>query len=236
MLEVKRIFPPVQKVKGPLAVIIGVGAVPTVTTVAVEAEEQVEEKKVEDDDKNNTIFMPLDVKLQKKTYYTHDDYSRIFKSLPELQKMLTDMPKNAFLKKDDPDYEEKKKEIVKYNIEFIKNIFFGDETTFSYKENNFFITKSDYKDIRYKKNEKGEVSLYIPTIELTLMNFPIIGRINFNIKTKGDYTTPKDVKIPYTFDMSAPLGSAPLVTNDEKTIFMPLDVKLEKNPAYKIND
>ena len=62
-----------------------------------EAEEQVEEKKVEDDDKNNTIFMPLDVKLQKKTYYTHDDYSRIFKSLPELQKMLTDMPKNAFL-------------------------------------------------------------------------------------------------------------------------------------------
>jgi hypothetical protein len=39
VLEVKRTFPPVQKVKGPLAVIIGVGAVPTVTTVAVEAEE-----------------------------------------------------------------------------------------------------------------------------------------------------------------------------------------------------
>ena len=40
VLEVKTTFPPVQKDKGPLAVIVGVGAAPTVTGVAAEVEEQ----------------------------------------------------------------------------------------------------------------------------------------------------------------------------------------------------
>ena len=39
VLEVKTTFPPVQKVKGPLAEIVGVGADPTVTGVATDVEE-----------------------------------------------------------------------------------------------------------------------------------------------------------------------------------------------------
>ena len=161
--------------------------------------------------------MPLDVKLEKKPAYKINDYKRIFTTRSELEQFVNGLAKNNYLKKDEPKYEEKKSEIFKYNIDFIKSIFFENESVFTYNNNSFSITNSVYIDVQYLKNKLGKITLYMPTIELTLRNSSIIMRLTFKIKTKGNYT--KDDKDEITY----PLGSA---------IFITPSVKLARNPSY----
>jgi hypothetical protein len=136
----------------------------------------------------NNIFITPTVKFAKQLSYDNDDYKSALTSYEKFKQFV-----NKSREKNGETTIEDKETIISnlnFNINFIKNIFFPQKSTFKIKDDRYSVNSSSYIDGQYeindiKKSVQGiEIDKsYIAHIELTLTPFPVISGLQFIIKT-----------------------------------------------------
>jgi hypothetical protein len=137
------------------------------------------------------IFISPTVKFAKKLSYDNDDYKNALTSYEKFKQFV----KESIEKNGETPIEDKETIIsnLNFNINFIKNIFFPQKSTFKIKGDRYSVDSSSYNDGQYeisdiKKSGDSEDKIgidkkYIAHIELTLTPFPVISGLQFIIKT-----------------------------------------------------
>jgi hypothetical protein len=143
-----------------------------------------------------SIFITPSVKFSKKLSYDNDDYKNVLTSYEKFKQFV----KESIEKNGETPIEDKETIIsnLNFNINFIKNIFFPQKSTFKIKDDRYSVDSSSYIDGQYeisdiKKSGDSEDKIgidtnlidkkYIAHIELTLSPFPVISGLQFRIKT-----------------------------------------------------
>ena len=157
------------------------------------------EKKEKYDSMPDSMFMFItpSVKLTMNDLhysYINGDYKKLLTSYSDFNALVDYIAtKQEILDKRDPDYENKKKAILNNNIKLIKSIFFPDKSKYSYRNQTFFIAKSNYIDNDYDEKTNAEYKttlnykalsssnqtlaikvkvIYIGNLELTFLDIP----------------------------------------------------------------
>ena len=143
------------------------------------------------------IFITPSVKLTMNDLhysYINGDYKKLLTSYSDFNALVDYIAtKQEILDKRDPEYEKKKKAVLNNNIKLIKSIFFPDKSKYSYRNQSFFIVKSNYVDNDYDEKTYAEYKntdnykalsnsfqtlagnvkvIYIGTLELTFLDIP----------------------------------------------------------------
>ena len=127
----------------------------------------------------DSIFITDSVKFAKKLSYDNDDYKSVLTSYDKFKQFVKEsIEKNGI---GNVELDDNKKSIsnLNFNINFIKNIFFPQKSTFKIKDDRYSVDSSSYIDGQYEINDKN----YIAHIELTLTPIPVISGLQFRIKT-----------------------------------------------------
>jgi len=132
------------------------------------------------------IFISPTVKFAKKLSYDKDDYKNDLTNADKFKQFVKDS-----IKKNGETPLDKKEAItsnLNFNINFIKNIFFPQKSTFKIKGERYIVNSSSYSDGQYevtdtKKQVNGVDKNYIAHIELNLSPIPVISGLQFRIKT-----------------------------------------------------
>ena len=135
---------------------------------------------------DGNIFISPTVKFAKKLSYDKDDYKNDLTNADKFKQFVKDS-----IKKNGETPLDKKEAItsnLNFNINFIKNIFFPQKSTFKIKGERYTVNSSSYSDGQYeitdtKKQVNGVDKNYIAHIELNLSPIPVISGLQFRIKT-----------------------------------------------------
>jgi len=176
--------------------------------------------------------------------YINGDYKKLLTSYSDFNTLVDYIAtKQEILDKRDPDYEKKKKEVLNNNIKLIKSIFFPDKSKYSYRNQNFFIAKSNYIDNDYDEKTNAEYKttlnykalsssnqtlaskvkvIYIGNLELTFLDIPAgsdqPSQADFTRLSCSEKAKELENQFMYYFDVSLNLFEKPkqnIVTKSE---------------------
>ena len=176
--------------------------------------------------------------------YINGDYKKLLTSYSDFNALVDYIAtKQEILDKRDPDYENKKKALLNNNIKLIKSIFFPDKSKYSYRNQNFFIAKSNYIDndyettlydaykttLNYKALSNSFQTLaskvkviYIGNLELTFLDIPVGSeqptQADFTRLSCGEKAKELENQFMYYFDVDLNLFEKPkqnIVTKSE---------------------
>ena len=193
------------------------------------------------------IFITPSVKLTMNDLhysYINGDYKKLLTSYSDFNTLVDYIAsKQEILDKRDPEYEKKKKEVLNNNIKLIKSIFFPDKSKYSYRNQNFFIAKSNYIDNDYDEKTNSEYKttlnykalsssnqtlaskvkvIYIGNLELTFLDIPAgsdqPSQADFTRLSCSEKAKELENQFMYYFDVSLNLFEKPkqnIVTKSE---------------------
>ena len=127
------------------------------------------------------IFITPSVKLTMNDLhysYINGDYKKLLTSYSDFNALVDYIAtKQEILDKRDPDYENKKKALLNNNIKLIKSIFFPDKSKYSYRNQNFFIAKSNYIDNDYDEKTNAEYKTTLNYKALSISNQALASKV-----------------------------------------------------------
>ena len=127
------------------------------------------------------IFITPSVKLTMNDLhysYINGDYKKLLTSYSDFNALVDYIAtKQEILDKRDPDYENKKKALLNNNIKLIKSIFFPDKSKYSYRNQNFFIAKSNYIDNDYDEKTNPEYKTTLNYKALSISNQALASKV-----------------------------------------------------------